>query len=86
MKRLKGERMMSERRFWFVIDKGELDYVQDNLTKEKITVTELEDLINSLNEENKELRKYNELLIKQKEESIDRCQEIYRIVAPFRRE
>ena len=78
--------MMSERRFWFVIDKGELDYVQDNLTKEKITVTELEDLINSLNEENKELRKYNELLIKQKEESIDRCQEIYRIVAPFRRE
>lgn len=37
---------MSERRFWFVIDKGKLEYVQDNVTGEKITVTELEDLLN----------------------------------------
>ena len=42
--------------------------------------------IMELEEENKELRKYIDLLIKQKEESIDRCQEIHRIVAPFRRE
>ena len=38
--------MMSEKRFWFVIDKGKLEYVQDNVTGEKITVTELEDLLN----------------------------------------
>ena len=38
--------MISERRFWFVIDKGKLEYVQDNVTGEKITVTELEDLLN----------------------------------------
>ncbi len=37
---------MSEKRFWFVIDKGKLDYVQDNVTGENITVTELEDLLN----------------------------------------
>ena len=37
---------MSENRFWFVIDKGKLEYVQDNVTGEKITVTELEDLLN----------------------------------------
>ena len=37
---------MSEKRFWFVIDKGKLEYVQDNVTGEKITVTELEDLLN----------------------------------------
>ena len=50
------------------------------------------DLLNQLNdeneqlkEENKELNEFNNLLIKQKEESLDRCQEIYRIVAPFRR-
>ena len=47
---------MSEKRFWFVIDKGKLDYVQDNVAKEKITVTELEDLLNALNDENRELR------------------------------
>jgi len=37
---------MTEKRFWFVIDKGKLDYVQDNVSKEKITVSELEDLLN----------------------------------------
>ena len=37
---------MSEKRFWFVIDKGNLEYVQDNITHEKITVSELEDLLN----------------------------------------
>ena len=37
---------MTERRFWFVIDDGKLEYVQDNVTGEKITVTELEDLVN----------------------------------------
>ena len=37
---------MSENRFWFVIDKGKLEYVQDNVAKEKITVSELEDLLN----------------------------------------
>lgn len=40
---------MSEKRFWFVIDKGKLEYVQDNVTGEKITVSELEDLLNELN-------------------------------------
>ena len=43
---------MSEKRFWFVIDKGKLEYVQDNVTGEKITVSELEDL---LNEQDKEI-------------------------------
>ena len=38
--------MMSEKRFWFVIDKGKLEYVQDNITGKKITVTDLEDLLN----------------------------------------
>lgn len=49
---------MSERRFWFVIDKGKLDYVQDNVTGENITVTELEDLLNALSEENEQLKHY----------------------------
>lgn len=48
---------MSEKRFWFVIDKGKLEYVQDNVSKEKITVSELEDLLNDLNEENQELKR-----------------------------
>ena len=48
---------MSEKRFWFVIDKGKLEYVQDNGTGEKITVTELEDLLNNLNDECKFLAK-----------------------------
>ena len=37
---------MNEQRFWFVIDKGKLEYVQDNVTGKKITVSELEDLVN----------------------------------------
>lgn len=37
---------MSNRRFWFVIDKGKLEYVQDLVNDEKINVTELEDLVN----------------------------------------
>lgn len=58
------EKLMSEKRFWFVIDKGKLDYVQDNILKEKITVSELEDLLNekevrikTLENENKRLAK-----------------------------
>ena len=39
---------MSERRFWFVIDKGKLEYVQDLVTGEKITVSKLEDLLNTI--------------------------------------
>ena len=50
---------MSENRFWFVIDKGKLEYVQDNVTGEKITVSELEDLLNeqqsTIEEQNKEI-------------------------------
>ena len=44
--------MIDERRYWFVIDKGKLEYVQDNVAGEKITVSELEDL---LNEQDKEI-------------------------------
>lgn len=58
--------MSDERRYWFVIDKGKLEYVQDNVTGGKITVSELEDLLNeqqaiisALKEENEQLR--NEL-------------------------
>ena len=50
---------MSENRFWFVIDKGKLEYVQDNVTNEKITVSELEDL---LNEQQATINKQNELI------------------------
>ena len=41
---------MNERRFWFVINKGKLDYVQDLVTGKKISVTELEDLLNEQKE------------------------------------
>ena len=44
------------RRFWFVIDKGNLEYVRDNVTKEEISVTGLEDLLNELSDENEALR------------------------------
>ena len=47
---------MSENRFWFVIDKGKLEYVQDNVTNEKITVSELEDLLNEQQELIEELQ------------------------------
>ena len=49
---------MSEKRFWFVIDKGKLEYVQDNVTGEKITVTELEDL---LNEQEQKIQRWKNL-------------------------
>lgn len=49
---------MSEKRFWFVIDKGKLEYVQDNVTDEKITVTELEDL---LNEQEQKIQRWKKL-------------------------
>lgn len=42
--------MTNEKRFWFVIDKGKLEYVQDKVTGENITVTELEDLLNEMSE------------------------------------
>lgn len=42
---------MSEKRYWFVIGKGKLEYVQDNVTGEKITVSELEDLVNEQDKE-----------------------------------
>ena len=65
---------MSERRFWFVIDKGELDYVQDNVTKERITVTELEDLLNELAEDNRKLRQ----TLEQTEKRINYWQTLYK--------
>ena len=43
--------MTNEKRFWFVIDKGKLEYVQDKVTDEKITVSELEDLLNEMCED-----------------------------------
>lgn len=51
---------MSENRFWFVIDKGKLEYVQDNVTGEKITVSELEDLLNEQQTEITELKELND--------------------------
>lgn len=51
---------MSENRFWFVIDKGKLEYVQDNATGEKITVSELEDLLNEQQTEITELKELND--------------------------
>ena len=51
---------MSENRFWFVIDKGKLEYVQDNVTGEKITVSELEDLLNKQQTEITELKELND--------------------------
>lgn len=53
---------MTKERFWFVIDKGKLDYVQDNVSKEKITVSELEDLLNEQAEKIKEIETENEQL------------------------
>ena len=52
---------MSENRFWFVIDKGKLEYVQDNVTNEKITVSELEDLLNEQQELIEELQASDEM-------------------------
>lgn len=63
---------MSERRFWFVIDNGKLEYVQDNVTGEKITVTELEDL---LNEQDKTI-KNQEQRIKILQQEIQSAQQI----------
>ena len=54
---------MSKNRFWFVIDKGKLEYVQDNVTGEKITVSELEDLLNEQQEMIDQLEKENTNLI-----------------------
>ena len=51
---------MSKNRFWFVIDKGKLEYVQDNVTGEKITVSELEDLLNEQQTEITELKELND--------------------------
>ena len=48
---------MSEKRFWFVIDNGNLEYVQDIINDKKITISELEDLLNELSEENRQLKK-----------------------------
>lgn len=58
---------MSEKRFWFVIDKGKLDYVQDNVTGENITVTELEDLLN----EQQSIIDKQELRLQQLEELLE---------------
>ena len=58
---------MSENRFWFVIDKGKLEYVQDNVANEKITVSELEDLLNELSTScrqlDKEVKSLNAFLV-----------------------
>ena len=53
---------MTEKRFWFVIDKGKLECVQDNSNDRKITITELEDLLNEQEERIKELEKENKEL------------------------
>lgn len=63
--------MSDERRYWFVIDKGKLEYVQDNVTNEKITISELEDL---LNEQQKFIDLlFNELLNAQKQGYVLNC-------------
>ena len=64
---------MSERRFWFVIDKGKLEYVQDNVTNEKITVTELEDLVNEQQEFIEELQVSDEMGWKRAEHFEKKC-------------
>lgn len=53
---------MSENRFWFVIDKGKLEYVQDLVNNEKINVSELEDLLNELATKCSHLKEENEQL------------------------
>lgn len=65
--------MSDERRYWFVIDKGKLEYVQDNVTNEKITVSELEDLLNEqqnkITELEEELEKSSAFIIEQRKEN-----------------
>ena len=64
---------MSENRFWFVIDKGKLEYVQDNVTNEKITVSELEDLLNEQQELIEELQASDEMGWKRAEMFEKKC-------------
>lgn len=64
---------MSEKRFWFVIDKGKLEYVQDNVTGEKITVTDLEDLLNEQQEFIEELQVSDEMGWKRAEHFEKKC-------------
>ena len=64
---------MSENRFWFVIDKGKLEYVQDNVTNEKITVSELEDLLNEQQELIEELQVSDEMGWKRAEMFEKKC-------------
>ena len=64
---------MSENRFWFVIDKGKLEYVQDNVAKEKITVSELEDLLNEQQELIEELQASDEMGWKRAEMFEKKC-------------
>lgn len=67
---------MSEKRFWFVIDKGKLEYVQDNVAGEKITVTDLEDLLNFQNTQIKILKEENEKLRKAEKINIEYAEQI----------
>ena len=71
-------------RYWFVIDKGKLEYVQDNVTNKKITVSELEDLLNekqtiisALKEENEQLQKVCSHLKKENKSLIENIFDIY---------
>ena len=64
---------MSENRFWFVIDKGKLEYVQDNVTGEKITISELEDLLNEQQELIEELQVSDEMGWKRAEHFEKKC-------------
>lgn len=64
---------MSEKRFWFVIDKGKLEYVQDNVTNETITVSELEDLLNEQQELIEELQVSDEMGWKRAEHFEKKC-------------
>lgn len=69
---MSGE-IMNERRYWFVINQGKLEYVQDNVTKEKITVSELEDLLNEqqdkISELEEELERSSAFIIEQRKEN-----------------
>lgn len=85
--------MSDERRYWFVIDKGKLEYVQDNVTNKKITVSELEDLLNeqeltieSLKEENKQLKKSEKINTDYAEQIVEENQKLRIAKNDLRRE
>lgn len=74
---------MIERRFWFVIDNGKLEYVQDLVTGEKITVSELEDLLNELNDENRQLKQILKDIVEVTDETYTKNTSICKVIAVF---